>query len=62
MSTKEIKTEIQKSLDNVPDSVLQDILDFLKQAEKQPADRLSLTKNLRDILTEDKELLERLAK
>jgi hypothetical protein len=62
MSTKEIKTEIQKSLDNVPDSVLQDILDFLKQVEKQPADRLSLTKNLRDILTEDKALLERLAK
>ena len=62
MSTKEIKTEIQKSLDNVPDSVLQDILDLLKRAEKQPADRLSLTKNLRDILTEDKELLERLAK
>ncbi len=62
MSTKEIKTEIQKSLDKLPDSVLQDILDFLKQAEKQPADRLSLIKNLRDILTEDKELLERLAK
>jgi hypothetical protein len=62
MSTKEIKEEIQKSMDNVPDSVLQDILDFLKLAEKQPADRLSLTKNLRDILTEDKELLERLAK
>ena len=62
MSTKEIKTEIQKSLDNVPDNVLQDILDFLKQAEKQSADRLSLTSNLRNILTEDKELLERLAK
>jgi len=62
MSSKEIKTEIQKSLDNVPDSVLQDILDFLRQVEKQPADRLTLTKNLRDILTEDKELLERLAK
>jgi len=62
MSSKEIKTEIQKSLDNVPDSVLQDILDFLRQAEKQPADRLNLTKNLRNILTEDKELLERLAK
>ena len=62
MSAKEIKTEIQKSLDTVPDSVLQDILDFLKQVEKQPADRLSLTKNLRNILTEDNDLLERLAK
>jgi len=62
MTTNEIKSEIQKSLDNVPESVLQDILDFLKQAEKQPADRLNLTRDLRDILTEDKELLERLAK
>ena len=62
MSTKEIKTEIQKSLNNVPDSVLQDILDFLKQAEKQPADRLTLIKSLRDILAEDKELLDRLAR
>jgi hypothetical protein len=62
MTTKEIKSEIQKSLDNVPESVLQDILDFLKKAEKQPADRLNLMRDLRDILAEDKELLERLAK
>lgn len=62
MTTKEIKSEIQKSLDNVPESVLQDILDFLKQAENQPADRLNLMKDLKDILSEDKELLERLAK
>jgi predicted glycosyltransferase len=62
MTTKEIKSEIQKSLDNVPESVLQDILDFLKQAQKQPADRLNLMRDLRDILAEDKELLERLAK
>jgi hypothetical protein len=62
MTTNEIKSEIQKSLDNVPESVLQDILDFLKQAENQPADRLNLMRDLRDILAEDKELLERLAK
>ncbi len=62
MTVNEIKSEIQKSLDNVPESVLQDILDFLKQAENQPADRLNLMRDLRDILAEDKELLERLAK
>ncbi|MCA6365999.1 MAG: hypothetical protein IM631_02090 [Cytophagales bacterium] len=62
MTTNEIKSEIQKSLDNVPEGVLQDILDFLKKAENQPADRLNLMRDLRDILTEDKELLERLAK
>lgn len=62
MTINEIKSEIQKSLDNVPESVLQDILDFLKQAKNQPADRLNLMRDLRDILAEDKELLERLAK
>jgi len=62
MSTNEIKIEIQKSLDHVPDSVLQDILDFLRMADKQPTDRLTLVKNFRNILAEDKELLERLAK
>ena len=62
MTTNEIKSEIQKSLDNVPEGVLQDILDFLKKAENQPADRLNLMRDLRDILTEDKELLEQLAK
>lgn len=62
MTAKEIKSEIQKSLDNVPEIVLQDILDFLKKAESQPVETLSLMRDLRDILTEDKELLERLAK
>ncbi len=62
MTINEIKSEIQKSLDNVPESVLQDILDFLKQAENQPSDRLNLMRDLRDILAEDKELIERLAK
>ena len=62
MTTKEIKSEIQKSLDKVPESVLQDILFFLRQVENEPADRLNLTRNLRDILSEDKELLEKLAK
>ena len=62
MTTKEIKSEIQKSLYNVPESVLQNILDFLKKAEKQPAETLNLMRDLRDIIREDKELLERLAK
>ncbi len=62
MTAKEIKSEIQKSMDKVPESVLQDILDFLKSVENKSKEQLNLTKNLRNILTEDKELLERLAK
>lgn len=62
MTAEEIKSEIQKSLDKVPESILGDILEFLRLAEKQPANKISLTLNLREILSEDKELLERLAK
>ena len=62
MTTNEIKQEIQKSLDRMPESFLQDILDFLKFAENQTADRLRMTRNLSDILMEDRELLEKLAK
>ena len=62
MTIKELKSEIQKSLDNVPESILADILALLKQAEGQPDNQVNLTRNLREILTEDKNLLERLAK
>ncbi len=62
MTTKQIKNEIEKLLDIVPDEVLQDLLDFLKQAQKQTSDQLELSNYLKKILTEDKHLLEKLAK
>ena len=62
MTTKEIKSEIQKTLDGIPENVLQEILDYLKEIRGKSAEKLKLSKNLRDILVEDKELLERLAK
>jgi hypothetical protein len=61
MTKTEIKIEIQKALDNVPENVLQDILDLLKSLQNQPGDRLKLTQSLRQILLEDKELLGKLA-
>jgi hypothetical protein len=61
MTTKEIKSEIQKALENIPESVLQDILDYLKAIQNKSADKIKLGKNLRNILTEDKKLLEKLA-
>lgn len=62
MTTKEIKSEIQKKLDNVPDSVLQTVLEFLKAAENQTHEKFDLMANLKQIMAEDKGLLERLAK
>lgn len=62
MTSRELKYEIQKSLDNVPESVLEDVLALLKQASGKSEDHVRLTRHLRAILNEDKSLLERLAK
>lgn len=61
MTTKDLKFEINKAIDNVPDSVLLDILDYLKQIQVTPADKIDLSRHLGLILREDKELLQRLA-
>ncbi len=61
MTKIQLQTEIQKVLDSVPESVLEDILAFLKELQNQPSDKVRLTNNLRQILAEDKSLLERLA-
>ena len=62
MTTKEIRSEIQKTLENIPENVLQDILDYLKAIQGKSADKIKLGKNLRHILTEGKELLDKLAR
>jgi hypothetical protein len=61
MTKTQLQAEINKVLDNVPEDVLQDVLDFLKELQDQPAHKVKLTNNLRQILLEDKELLEKLA-
>jgi hypothetical protein len=61
MTKTQIQSEIQKVLDSVPENMLYDVLDFLKTLRDQPADKVRLANHLRQILTEDKELLERLA-
>lgn len=61
MTKTEIQSEIQKVLDSVPETVLKDVLDFLKELKEQPADKTRLARNLRQILADDKDLLEKLA-
>jgi hypothetical protein len=61
MTKIQLQTEIQKVLDSVPESVLEDILAFLKELRNHPSDKVRLTNNLRRILAEEKSLLERLA-
>lgn len=61
MTITQIRTEIQKVLDNVPENALQDVLDFLKELQSASPEHIKLTNNLRQILAQDKELLEKLA-
>ena len=58
---KELKSEIQKLLEDVPENVLQDILKFLQQIHDSPSDKVQLSQRLSKILSEDGELLQRLA-
>jgi len=62
MTTQELKSEIQRLLDNVPENILQDLLDYLREAQKYTKDQAELSNYLRKIIHEDKELLEKLAK
>lgn len=61
MSREEVKTAISELLDNTPEQVLQDVFDYLKSVQGKTKESVSLSQNLRTILSEDKELLERLA-
>jgi hypothetical protein len=62
MTKTEIKMEIQKVLDNVPENLLHDILELLKDFQNESTEQIQITHSLRQILSEDKELLDRLAK
>jgi len=61
MTRINLQTEIQKVLDSVPESIFEDILAFLKELQNQPSEKVRLINSLRQILAEDKSLLERLA-
>jgi hypothetical protein len=61
MSKDEIKYEINKVLDLLPDKALEDLLSFLKNVEGKSNDSLLDSSRLKRILTEDKELLQKLA-
>jgi mRNA-degrading endonuclease RelE of RelBE toxin-antitoxin system len=62
MTTLELKTQIQKELEKVPENVLQNVLDYLKQIQQKSPEQIRRDDNFKRILSEDKELLKRLAK
>jgi len=62
MSRQEIKSAINQILEKTPDSVLNEVLDYLNSVKNQSEQTVVMSQNLRTILAEDKELLGRLAK
>ncbi len=62
MTALEVKTRIQKILDEVPEDMLPEILKYLNDVKHQFANEVRLNNNFKKILAEDNKLLERLAK
>jgi hypothetical protein len=60
MTTIDIKNEITKALDHVPDNILVDILDLIKEVQSDVS-KSTLPSNLKKVLSEDSDLLDRLA-
>ncbi|MCX6246090.1 MAG: hypothetical protein NTW10_00010 [Bacteroidetes bacterium] len=62
MTTKEIRKEINRVIQEVPENFLEDILSYLKQIEKKSRNDIEAFSDLKRIFKEDQELLDKLAK
>ena len=61
MSKEEIKYEISKVFDQFSDKALVELLAFLKELDTKKDVKINLAASLNKILSEDKELLAKLA-
>jgi hypothetical protein len=61
MTVVQIKKEINKVLDQVPEKLLVDILDLIKEVQSEKSSNSTLTSNFKKILSEDSEVLHKLA-
>jgi translation initiation factor RLI1 len=61
MSKEEIKYEINKVLDHFSDKALEELLSFLKELDSKNSVKVNFVSPLNKILSEDKELLAKLA-
>jgi Mg2+ and Co2+ transporter CorA len=61
MEAKDIKAEIHKVIGKVPENLLEDILLYLEEIQEKNKSQVDNSQHLKKILTEDRELLRRLA-
>ncbi len=62
MTTKDLRKEINRVIQQIPDDFLNDILSYLKQIEKKSIKDIESSMHLKQIFKEDQDLLEKLAK
>ena len=62
MTTKDLRKEINRVIQKVPDDFLTEILSYLKEVENKSMQDFESFKHLKQIFKEDQELLEKLAK
>ena len=62
MTTKDLRKEIDRVIQEVPENFLEDILSYLRNIEKKSKQDIEALSNLKRIFKEDQELLEKLAK
>lgn len=58
----ETKQEIIEIVDRLPNDVLTEVLQILRQLQKDSQSKIQLSSNLSTVLKEDRELLKELAK
>lgn len=62
MTIQQLKLEIQRRLDEMPEEALEYLLNYLRQAEESEEQNTAFVQRLQQILDEDERLLELLAK
>lgn len=58
----ELKEEITEIVNNLPDEALEELLAYLRQVEKRTAEKYRRAADLKKILAEDRDLLDKLSK
>ena len=61
MTTKQLKQAVVKALDEMPDEVLADLLEYMHSLQGKDEATIQRARHLRKILAEDSELLKALA-
>ena len=61
MTTLELRSELHKAIENIPENILPEILDYIHAIQQPSTDKENLKKFVDKVFEEDDSLLRRLA-